>query len=565
MSCASPSTTRPKRLPSEGKRRLKRWAIACYRLGIILAALACLRALPKAGPTLDRNRLLMEAKSVFPNTVSIGDPSEGFYPLLDASEEAPIGWATSNFPQAGKIQGYSGPSEVLVIFGADRAVKAVRFLESADTAGHVKMVREDLSFWEQWTGKAESTLGQLEKPRVVSGATITSEAIARGIAARFGAEGMDQWFPQPLKTEQLAKWFPGADKIGALPEPGVYRILKAGSTMGTVLRSSRMGVSARGFNGTSDVIVALDASGDKILGIGLLGSRDNVPYIGDVAEELKYADGFAGKSVAEVMAEDPEQSESLFVSGASVTTYAVIESVNEMLRRHHAEETSHGFPWKNVLAFSWIGLGVVVGLAKWGNKAKVRLTFAVISVAAGVTLGWLVSQDQLIGWGGNGFSLGGALPLLVLTAVAMIVPAFTGKNIYCARICPHGAAQTLAGQVIKKRFSLPKKAHAIMDRVPWLTLAAIWVLAFVASGIPFAYFEPFETWSSGFIAFVPAAIFTVGILAALFLPQAYCHYGCPTGAMFKFLTHAPGRWTSKDTIAGSLVLAAAVFSFIIKR
>ncbi|MBX3740822.1 MAG: FMN-binding protein [Akkermansiaceae bacterium] len=564
MSCASPSTTKPKRLPSEGRRRLKKWAIACYRLGIILAALACLRALPKAGPSLDPDRLLTEAKSVFPNTASVGNPSEGIYPLLDANGDTPIGWATSNFPQGAKIQGYSGPSEVLVIFDANRAVKAVRFLDSADTAGHVKMVRDDLPFWEQWTGKAESTLGKLQRPRVVSGATITSEAIARGIAARFGAEGMDEWFPEPLKLEWIAKWFPGADAIAETREPGAFHILKGGTTMGTVLRSSRMGVSARGFNGTSDVIVCLDASGGKILGVGFLGSRDNVPYIDDVREEMKYGDGFAGKNVADVMKEDPEQSESLFVSGASVTTYAVIESVHEMLRRHAAEEGKHGFPWKSALAFSWIGLGVVVGLAKWGNKAKIRLGFAVISVAAGVTLGWMVSQDQLVGWGENGFNLRGALPLLVLTAVAMVVPAFTGKNIYCARICPHGAAQTLAGQVIKKRFPLPRKVHAVMERVPWLTLGVIWVLAFLGSGIPFAYFEPFETWSSGFVAFIPAAIFTIGIIGAFFLPQAYCHYGCPTGAMFKFLTHAPGRWTSKDSIAGTLVLASVVL-VIIKR
>jgi len=182
-------------------------------------------------------------------------------------------------------------------------------------------------------------------------------------------------------------------------------------------------------------------------------------------------------------------------------------------------------------------------------------------VAAGIGLGWMVSQDQLLGWGTNGFGLRGALPLLVLTAVAMVVPAFTGKNIYCSRICPHGAAQSLAGQAIKKRFALPKKLHAVMDRVPWLTLVAIWVLAFLGSNLPFAYFEPFETWSSGFVAFVPATILTVGLLAAFFLPQAYCHYGCPTGALFKFLTHAPGRWTSKDSIAGALLVAAGLFVF----
>jgi len=49
-------------------------------------------------------------------------------------------------------------------------------------------------------------------------------------------------------------------------------------------------------------------------------------------------------------------------------------------------------------------------------------------------------------------------------------------------------------------------------------------------------------------------------VAAFFLPQAYCHYGCPTGALLRFLTHAPGRWTARDSVAGVLVVAAVVYS-----
>jgi polyferredoxin len=157
----------------------------------------------------------------------------------------------------------------------------------------------------------------------------------------------------------------------------------------------------------------------------------------------------------------------------------------------------------------------------------------------------------------NGFGIRGILPLLALTAAALVIPAFTGRNVYCNRICPHGAAQTLAGSLMrKKRFHLPPKLHAALTRLPWLTLLAIWALAFLASGIPFAYFEPFETWSSGFVAFIPAAILTVGLVAAFFLPQAYCHYGCPTGALLKYLTASPTAWTRRDTIAAILIAAA---------
>ncbi|MEP2774838.1 MAG: FMN-binding protein [Luteolibacter sp.] len=550
---------RSRSLPSDRKRRLKRWAIGAYRLGAIFLALACLRFLPDDGRTLDTERILAEAKIVLPETTSVGDPSEGLYPLL-GSDGQPTGWATSTFPQAEGIMGYSGASELLVLFDPDRRVKAVRFLSSDDTDGHVGKIRDDTRFWAQWDGKAEAKLGSPVSPVIVSGATLTSEAMARGLAARFGAKGMDQWFPEPLKLTDVEKWFPEADALKDDKYPGSQLVMKGSETLGTVLRSSRMGVSARGFNGTSDVIVALEPDGEKLLGIGLLGSRDNEPYVGDVGEEVKYADGFAGKTPAEVIAEDPRESPSLFTSGASYTNSAVVESVREMLRRHQADEASRGFPWKSALAIAWIALGVGLAFHKSGKRLSLRSTYAVISVAAGIALGWMLSQDQLVGWGANGIGLHSTLPLLVLTAVALLVPAFTGRNVYCSRICPHGAAQTLAGQLVKKRFVLPPKLHAIMVRIPWLTLVVIWILAFVASGVPFAYFEPFETWSSGYVAFIPAAIFTIGILSAFFLPQGYCHYGCPTGALLKFLTHAPGRWTSKDSAAGIIVALAAIYT-----
>ena len=545
----------PQRHRTDGKRRLKRWALAVYRLGLILAALMCLWARPDDSKELNPETILPIAKQVFSEVAEVAEPNDGFYPLSSA-EGLLLGWATSTFPQAENIQGYSGPSELLVILDTERKVKSVRLLSSSDTDGHVDKVRRDGAFWSQWTNVSEASLGAMDQPMVVSGATLTSEAMARGVAARFGAEGMDQWFPVDLVLADLKKWYPEADRIVADPAKGTYDILHREKQIGLVLRSSRMGVSARGFNGISDVIVALDRKKDVILGIGFLGSRDNEPYVSDVRNEVKYADGFAGKRVDEILAHDMKNSPLLFTSGASYTNHAVVESVREMSRRYLSEKKNQGLSWKTGWALVWIALGVVVGMSKWGGIRRVRTGFAVISVAAGIWLGWMVSQDQLVGWGANGLGMGAVLPLIVLTAAALVIPAFTGKNVYCNRICPHGAAQTLLGSLNQKRVSLPPKLHKFLIRIPWLTLIVIWTLALLGSGIPFAYFEPFETWSTGFTAWIPALVFSVGLVAAILMPQAYCHYGCPTGAMLRFLTLSPSTWTRRDTLAGLLILAA---------
>jgi NosR/NirI family transcriptional regulator, nitrous oxide reductase regulator len=547
MSCGMP-------LDVKSGRRLRRCALGIYRLGLLAAALFAISVARPGGQGTDQAVLLEGARGEISGVVALGDPQDGFFPLLDGGGET-RGWVTSSFPQAARIQGYSGPSELLIVLDASRKLRAVRLIQSADTAGHVAKVKADEGFWDQWSGRDEARLGAYGTPRIVSGATLTSEAMARGVAARFGAAGLDEWFTKALDPAAVARWFPQADRVEAGREPGVSRVFAGERELGRILRSSRMGVTARGFNGSSDVIVALD--GGKVLGVGLLDSRDNEPYVGDVKEELRFADGFAGRDVREIL--DGNPADGLTVSGASVTAGAVISSVREMLRRHTAEPSSTGIPWGSLAAFAWIGAGLFAGLSKRGSAARWRTVFACVSVAAGLTLGWMLGQDQILGWARHGVDASKSLPLVLLTAVALLVPVLSGKNVYCSRICPHGAAQSLLGKLNRRRFALPASWHRLLQRVPWLTLFAIWLLALLGSGLPFAHAEPFEIWSAGFYAILPAAVFSVGLIAAFFLPQAYCNYGCPTGALLKFLTHSPGSFTRRDGIAGLLVAGAWVY------
>ena len=52
----------------------------------------------------------------------------------------------------------------------------------------------------------------------------------------------------------------------------------------------------------------------------------------------------------------------------------------------------------------------------------------------------------------------------------------------------------------------------------------------------------------------------LGLLASLFIPLAYCKYGCPTGALFHFLrkTSATEKFSSRDLIVGLLLIAATL-------
>ncbi len=490
-------------------------------------------------------------KTWLPNAAANGPPEgdDRVSPVLDANGE-PIGWAAQTNPAARSIIGYAGPSNLLIVFDARRSVVGVTLLESADTSGHVAVVVKDAGFFNQWNGRNQSALGLPGKPVIVSGASLTSEAMARGVAARFGAKGMDEWFPGEIPIEAVKKLFPGAATLS-----GEQVFDGGGKPLGTLLRSSRMGVAVRGFQGPSDVLLALDPSGETIVGVAMAGSRDNEPHTSDVRDTLAFDGPFKGMKARGFSKLEPGTT--LMTSGASRTAEAVEESVREVLRRHFAPEpvARPALGIREGAALAWIALGLWLGFGRWRGNKRARTLFAVITVVlGGLWLGLMTGQDQWIKSAMRGSVAGSALPLLALTFAAVLVPAAFGKNVYCSQLCAHGAAQQLLGNLRRRRFVLPPALHRVLAGMPWLTLGLLWLLAFLGVGFPFADAEPFEVWSAGFIALVPVLIFAGGLLASVFLPQAYCHYGCPTGAVLKFLASSPGRWTRRDSIAGGVVL-----------
>lgn len=556
MSSANPSAK-----PSKRSRRLLRFGVPAWRFALLAAAFFCIhlvhgRREETASRGLDPAWIsgvadfLPQAKRFA--APEADDPLTG---VLDA-EDTILGWVTQTSPEALAVTGYSGPSNLLVVFDTSRHVLGTRLLSSADTAGHLAMIADDPAFFAQWNNRPAASLDNLGYPTLVSGATLTSDAVARGLAARFGATDAAEWFPDELSLPQVRQWFPTAAGIQAR-RPGIYEV--DGVPRRVILRASRMGVAARGFQGPSDVLIALEDG--VIRGVAMTGSRDNEPYITDVADELQFTISFAGKKAADLVRTDA--SAPFIVSGASDTANAIHGTVREMLRRHLSPPPRHAPDWKTITGLAWLATGLAIGLSRLRSHRRLRLVFAGVSMLiGGLWLGWMIGQDQWIGWAKRGDPSGAPLAMLILSAAALLVPAVFGKNIYCSHLCPHGAAQTLLGSFRKRRFSLPAKLHAILKTVPWITLTGLWILAFAGSSFPATQAEPFEIWSAGFFALLPAAIFAVGLASAIFLPQGYCHYGCPTGALLKFLTHAPSRWTRRDIIATALVAAGAVTALV---
>jgi polyferredoxin len=76
--------------------------------------------------------------------------------------------------------------------------------------------------------------------------------------------------------------------------------------------------------------------------------------------------------------------------------------------------------------------------------------------------------------------------------------------------------------------------------------------------------EPFDAYLFPVAGWATITIALVGLAASLFVPMAYCRYGCPTGALLQFLRFnaASDRWSSRDWVAATYTGLAAVLYLV---
>jgi thiamine biosynthesis lipoprotein len=106
--------------------------------------------------------------------------------------------------------------------------------------------------------------------------------------------------------------------------------------------------------------------------------------------------------------------------------------------------------------------------------------------------------------------------------------------------------------------------HVWLGKLPAIALAGAFLAALVWPRWSLGQAEPFDAWVLGAGVAIPLALAVVGLLASVVVPQAYCKYGCPTGALFKFVRSAnqAETWGRRDTWAGVVLALGAVVAFI---
>ena len=528
---------------------------------------------------------LLTFQDAVPQVTHFGSQSSqvrGATELLDPSGET-VGFCFQTSPASDTVIGFSGPSNLLIICDAKKTICGIELLSSGDTRDHVSVVRSDKVFWSQFVGKTLEELSQTPDQTYVTsaGATLTSLAMIEGLNERLGVGNRITRFPDEPTLEEIQKIFPKATQLRAdAGESSIMNVYDhAGIPLGWTLRTSPAADSVIGYQGPTDSLIGFDSTGIAV-GFSIRKTFDNEPYVSYVRDDKSFKKYFIGQTFEEFASADREKSPTEGVSGATMTSQAIAEAIvvasqsaNKRLNRPSFVrdvvsriQSLNAPQWGAVLI---IIMGLIIGYTRFRGHwvGRIVLPFLVLTYL-GFGAGALLSQVQLWGWAMYGIPQG-ATVLLLLSLLAVGSPATTGRNIYCNQLCAHGAAQQLLKITIpNQRFRFltrtQKTLGPLIQRVwwfPWTLFVVGALISIFDLKISLVDVEPFDAYLPTIAGTSAIVIFIVSLAVSSLSPMAYCRYGCPTGAMLRYvrLHRRSGRITWQDAVlCGCFLVSLAV-------
>ncbi|MEZ6064662.1 MAG: 4Fe-4S binding protein [Planctomycetaceae bacterium] len=536
---------------------------------------------------------LAEVRAVIPNAASLAPSGSDQFSVLDDRGQT-LGQVLQTSPQADHIVGFSGPTNLLVALDDQQRICGVVVLSSRDTAEHIEQVTRDEQFLSSFRGLSAEELTQRGRVDTVSGATLTSLAIIESIDTRLrGRREASLKFPNPPDLELVRTLFPSAARLADQPdELGLLRVDDGdGRPLGFVLRTTPAVDQVIGYQGPTEALVGLVSPADSdtptlpgesaavdsaelvVARLAIGPSFDNEPYVGYVREDEYFLTLFDGRTLGQLAELDLREAGVEGVSGATMTSMAIAEGLplaarQPLERQRQSRADMAAARWTiDARAISTIAIttiGLLIGLTRLRGISAIRTPYLLAVVGyLGFVNGDLLSQALWTGWAQNGVPWRNMLGPLVLSVAAILLPMVVGRNIYCSHICPHGAVQQLLLRRFSHRFRLGPRMHRALSLIPLLLL--IWVTVVAVGGLGFSLvdIEPFDAYVPAIAGYAALAIFVVGITASLFIPMAYCHYGCPTGALLNFIRRhsRSDRLSARDAVAVVCLLVAIAMTW----
>ncbi len=510
-------------------------------------------------------------------TVRWNDRSGESLAIFD-EEGQPLGFVLQTSPQSDHLKGFSGPTNTLIAFDDRERIVGIDILSSEDTEDHVAYVLKDDSFLTGFDGLNWEEAARLGRLDGVSGATLTSLTILESIILRLSGNRTSLRFPGPLPVADAELLFRKAGIVeGNSTGNSLWRVKTIqGDHLGVILKTTPHADNVIGYQGPTESLIGLDLE-DRVVGIALGNSYDNQTYVDYAREDKRLATFFNGLTLDELAAIDLVEREFEGVAGATMTSRAVAQGIVIAAGAHLASQASSTGLGRTgrYFSFSWtirdlgtaclIAIGILIAFTHLRGKKSVRVGFQLLLIVyLGLVNGDMISQAMVVGWAQNGVPWRHAGGLILLTFTALMIPITTKRNVYCTHLCPHGAVQQLLKNRLPWRGRLSTRFIKLLKLIPYMLLAWCVVVAMLALTFNLVDIEPFDAWVFRVAGVPTIAIAIVGLTASLFVPMAYCRYGCPTGAMLDYLRFGgrSGQWVRRDWFALSLLVLALVLRFL---
>jgi thiamine biosynthesis lipoprotein ApbE/Na+-translocating ferredoxin:NAD+ oxidoreductase RnfG subunit len=455
-------------------------------------------------------------------------------------------------PHTDAIVGYSGPNDLLIALDARGTVTGVELLHSGDTVEHVQKVKAEAAFWRRWIGwKPDEPSPRMQ---AVSGATLTSFAIAEAIQQRLVGASPSLRFPEPVTLSEIQTLFTNAARM--LVEDRRWRVLDgSGRLIGFTMRTSPQADNVGGYRGPTECLVALAPDGRTVTKVRIRRSYDTDSYVDQLRVDKNFLPAFVGRSIEDLASLDLKRAKIQGVSGATQTSVAVAEGIKRRAALE-VQAQANRRPWRPAtrdIVLAGVVLGaLVMSFTSFRGYRWIRLAWQAVLVGyVGLVSHDLLSLALLEGWAKHGLALTAGAGMLLLGAVALTVPWATRRQIYCHQICPHGAAQQILGTLTRRRWVLPGRWTRVLETTPVVLLGAAMLAILAGANFSLTNLEPFDAWVWKTAGMATLTLAAVGLLASIFIPQAYCRFGCPTGALLNFVrsTGSIERWGRRDWVA----------------
>lgn len=378
----------------------------------------------------------------------------------------------------------------------------------------------------------------------------------------------------PLGMDEVRAFFPSASRFVADhgKRQGWFVRDAHGKQLGYVVCTQPHCRHIIGYCGLTDVLMAFGPE-DKLIGIKIRRSEDTVRHVEDIQDDRKFLKTWEDMYWDDIATLDLAQAGIEGVSGATCTSMAMAESITYRC----AKANKPGKPpptWREAKLkpsdygmVAVVVLGLLSAFTSLHQRKWFRYTYQIgVIVYLGFLSGNLLAQSLFAGWataGINWVSISGAV---LLAAAALVIPWGAKKPLYCHHVCPYGFLQQWAGKVglRKWRVALPGGVDKRLRLLPLALLAVVVLTLLLDLPIDLASLEPFDAFVVRTAGWATIAIACVGLGASLFVPQAYCKYGCPTGALLEFVrSHGEkDHFGKRDAAAACLALLAwGVYSY----